>query len=233
MKEDNKIIVALDVDGRKEAIRWVNLLYPKIKTFKVGLKLYTACGPDIITAIRKAGAEVFLDLKFNDIPNTMALAVKEALKHKVAMLTVHTLAGPEALKAVSYAARGSRTKILGVTILTSICGHFLKDLGIRRKVSDEVLYLAKMAKRCGLDGVVSSAQEAKILKESLGKNFLIVTPGIRPGRSVRADQKRVMTPQEAIKAGADFLVVGRPVLEAKEPLKAVEEMRKECLWQKR
>jgi len=224
MKNKNRIIVALDVESRKEAMRWVDLLYPKVAIFKVGLKLYTACGPEIITAIRKKGAEVFLDLKFNDIPNTMAGAVKEALKYRVAMLTVHTLAGPAALKAVAGVARGSRTKILGVTILTSICGHFLKDLGIRRSVSDEVLYLAKMAKRCGLDGVVSSAQEAGVLRRSLGKDFLIVTPGIRPDKVAGGDQKRVATPQEAIKAGADLLVVGRPILEAKDPLSALGEL---------
>jgi len=224
MKCRNKIILALDVDNRKEAMRWVNLLYPKVSVFKVGLKLYTACGPEIITAIRKKGAQVFLDLKFNVIPNTMAGAVKEALKYRVGMLTVHALAGPEALKAIAAVASGSRTKILGVTLLTSICGHFLKGLGIMRSVSDEVLYLAKMAKRCGLDGIVSSAQEAKMVRSSLGKNFIIVTPGIRPGKFSSGDQKRVTTPQEAIKAGADFLVIGRPVLEARDPVAVLKEL---------
>lgn len=224
MIRQKKIILALDVDNHKEAMRWVNLLYPKIKVFKVGLQLYTACGPKIIQDIRKIGAEVFLDLKFNDIPNTMVNATKEVLKYKVAMFTVHTLSGPTALKEVAAVCRGSKTKVLGVTILTSICGHFLKDLGIKRKLSDEVLYLAKMAKRCGLDGVICSAQEAKIIRRYLGKNFLIVTPGIRPGKVCAGDQKRAATPREAINAGADFLVVGRPILEAKNPLSALKEL---------
>ncbi|MCM8789475.1 MAG: orotidine-5'-phosphate decarboxylase [Candidatus Omnitrophica bacterium] len=217
-----KLIVALDVDNYKEAVRWVNLLYPGIKIFKVGLQLFTACGPKIIQAIQKTGAKVFLDLKFNDIPNTMVKAVKEALKYKVSMLTVHTLSGPIALKEVSRAARGSNTKILGVTILTSLCQDFLKDLKIQRSLTDEVLYLASMAKRCGLQGVVCSVEEAKIIRENLGKNFLIVTPGIRPETKEAHDQRRAATSQEAVKAGADYIVVGRPILEAKEPLKVVK-----------
>ena len=219
-----KLIVALDVDNRKVAMRWVKKLYPQVRIFKVGLQLYTACGPQIIRDIRKSGAGVFLDLKFNDIPNTMAAAAKEAVKQKVSLLTVHTLAGPEALKAVAGACRGSQTKVLGVTILTSISPHFLKDLKIKRTLQQEVLYLAKMAKRCGLRGVVCSAQEAKLLRKSLGKNFLIVTPGIRSPGSDKADQKRIATPECARQAGADFMVVGRPILEAKDPLKAIAEL---------
>lgn len=224
MKQDPKLILALDVDNDKKAMRWVKLLYPQIRIFKVGLQLYTACGPKIIQDIRQAGAEVFLDLKFNDIPNTMANAAKEAIKHKVGMFTVHTLAGPEALKEVADVCRGSKTRVLGVTILTSICGHFLKDLGINRTVSSEVLYLAQMAKRCGLDGVVSSAQEAKLIRRELGKNFIIVTPGIRPDIVESDDQKRAATVSQAVKAGSNFLVIGRPILEARDPLKAVKEI---------
>jgi orotidine-5'-phosphate decarboxylase len=224
MSRKPKIILALDVNNVKQALRFVRLVYPAIKIFKVGLQLYTACGPKIIQDIRKTGAEVFLDLKFNDIPNTMAAAAQEALKYKVAMFTVHTLSGPTALKEVANVCRGSKTKVLGVTILTSICPHFLKDLKIKRTLSEEALYLAKMAKRCGLDGVVSSPEEAKIIRKNLGKNFLIVTPGIRPKRAGVDDQKRCATPQEAVKAGADFIVIGRPILEAKDPLSATQEI---------
>ena len=217
-----KLIFALDVDNYPQAMRWVKRLYPKVKIFKVGLQLYTACGPKIIQGIRKSGAEVFLDLKFNDIPNTMVGAAGEALKHKVAMFTVHTLSGPTALKEVVRACRGSKTKVLGVTILTSICPHFLKDLKIKRTLSEEVLYLAKMAKRCGLDGIVCSAQEAAPIRKFLGRDFLIVAPGIRPAGSAKGDQKQVATPQEARRVGVDYIVVGRPILEAKDPLTLVK-----------
>lgn len=223
-RNNANIILALDVDNHKEAMRWVKLLYPKVKIFKVGLQLYTACGPGIIQDIRKTGAQIFLDLKFNDIPNTMVNAAKEALKYKVAMFTVHSLAGPSALKAVAQICRGSRTKVLAVTLLTSIRGHFLKDLGIKRTVPEEILYLAKMAKRCEVDGVVCSAQEAKILRGQLGRNFIIVTPGIRLNKVARDDQQRTATPEEARKAGANFIVVGRPILEAEDPLQALEDM---------
>jgi len=222
MNQKPELILALDVDSDKQALHFVNLLYPKVKIFKVGLQLYTACGPRIIRDIRKVGAEVFLDLKFNDIPNTMVNAAKEALKYKVAMFTVHTLAGPTALKGVVRICRRSKTKVLGVTILTSLCGHFLKDLGIKRTLSSEVLYLAKMAKRCGLDGVVSSVQEAALLRKEMPKKFIIITPGIRPDSPGVDDQKRTATTKEAIHAGSDFLVVGRPILEAKDPLSTTQ-----------
>jgi len=224
MNQKPELILALDVDTHKQAMRFVNLLYPKVKIFKVGLQLYTACGPKIIRDIRKMGAGVFLDLKFNDIPNTIAKAAKEAVKYKAAMLTVHTLSGPAALQEVVDTCRGSKTKVLGVTILTSICPRFLKDLGIKRKMSAEVLCLAKIARRCGLDGVVCSVQEAKVIRKQLGKNFIIVTPGIRPEGVPRGDQKRAATPEEAKAAGSDYMVVGRPILEARDPLKAVQEL---------
>ncbi len=221
---NNKVILALDVEGFKRAKHFVDELYPKIKIFKVGLQLFTACGPQVIEYIRRKRAQVFLDLKFNDIPNTMVAAVREALKYKVAMLTVHTLSGPTALKEVSRAAENSRTKILGVTLLTSLCPHFLRDLKVQRTLGDEVLYLARMAKRCGLDGIVCSVQEARSIRKISGKDFVIVTPGIRPKDAQANDQKRVATAEEAIAAGADYLVVGRPILEAKDPLKALQEM---------
>lgn len=224
MSPTPKLILALDLDNYKQAMHWVNLLYPKVRMFKVGLQLYTACGPQIIKDIRKTGAQVFLDLKFNDIPNTMVGAAREAVKLGVAMFTVHTLSGPTALAEVARVCRKTRTKVLGVTILTSICGHFLKDLEIKRTVSEEVLYLGKMAKRNGLDGLVCSVQEAKLLRKYLGKNFLIVTPGIRPQGYKQDDQSRIATPSQALAAGADFIVVGRPILEAHNPLLVVKEL---------
>jgi orotidine-5'-phosphate decarboxylase len=219
-----KLILALDVDTAGKAGHFVKILYPVVKIFKVGLKLYTAFGPKIIKEIEACGADVFLDLKFNDIPNTMADAVKEALKNKVSMLTVHTLSGPSALKEVSKAARGTKTRILGVTILTSICQNFLNDLKIQRPLSEEVLYLAKMAKRCGLSGVVCSVHEAKQIRKACGKNFIIITPGIRPKGAGKNDQQRAATPAEAKKSGANFIVVGRPILDANDPLKAAQKI---------
>lgn len=224
MNQKPKLILALDVDSHKKALRWVNLLYPKVKIFKVGLELYTVCGPEIIKEIRKIGAEVFLDLKFNDIPNTMANAAREALKYKVAMFTVHALSGPAALKGIARACQGSNTKALAVTILTSICPRFLKDLGIHRELPQEVLYLARMARRCGLDGVVCSVQEARMIRKQMGKNFIILSPGIRPTGITKGDQKRIATPDEANKAGVNFIVVGRPILEAKNPVQVVEQI---------
>lgn len=228
-----KIILALDVDSHKQALRWVKLLYPQVKIFKVGLELYTACGPRIIKDIRSLGAEVFLDLKFNDIPHTMARAAGEVLKYKPAMFTVHALAGPAALKEVADACRRSKTKILGVTLLTSICQHFLQELGIKRKLSEEVLYLARMAKRSGLDGVVCSVREAALLRKELPKDFLLVTPGIRPVEAKNDDQMRSATAEEALKAGSDFLVVGRPILEAPDPRLAVSRLKENLLWPKK
>jgi orotidine-5'-phosphate decarboxylase len=218
------LIVALDVPARREALHWVKLLYPQIRIFKVGLQLYTACGPQIVRDIRAIGAEVFLDLKLNDIPQTMARAAEEIIKLKAAFFTVHALSGPQALKEVSRACQGTKTKPLAVTILTSTCPHFLRDLSVRRGLQEEVLYLAKLAKRSGLSGVVCSGQEAGIIRKELGGNFLIVTPGIRQQGAASHDQQRMATAAEAVKAGSDFLVVGRPILAAKDPLAAVQEL---------
>jgi len=223
-----QIILALDVNNHREAMRWVKLFYPQVQIFKVGLQLYTACGPKIIQDIRKVGAEVFLDLKFNDIPNTMAKAAQEALKHKVSMFTVHTLSGPAALKEVAKVCQGSKTKVLAVTILTSLCAHFLKDLKMQRSLPAEVLYLAKMAKRCGLAGAVCSVKEAKILRREMGRNFLLVTPGIRLANASADDQSRVATAREAMQAGANYIVVGRPILKASDPLTVVKNIIAEC-----
>lgn len=224
MKRVTQLILALDVDNLYRARHFVKMLYPRVKFFKVGLQLFTACGPKIIQEIRNIGGEVFLDLKFNDIPNTMANAARQAVKLKVALLTVHTLSGPTALKAVAKVCRGTKTKALGVTILTSICPHFLKDLRIQRSLKAEVSYLAKMAKISGLDGVVCSVEEAGALRKELGRNFLIITPGIRLPDANCQDQRRVATPQMARQAGADFMVVGRPILEAKNPLLALDKI---------
>ena len=216
------LILALDVDTLEEAKDFVDKLYPKIKIFKVGSHLFTVYGPKIIELLHKKGAEVFLDLKYFDIPNTVSGAVAAAVRLKVKMLTLHICGGQEMLEAaVSAASRQAKALkiakplLIGVTILTSQT----------TKVGG-VLALAKQGIACGLDGVVCSAQEAVVLRRKIKKDFVIVTPGIRPDNLGKDDQKRTATVSQAIKAGSDFLVIGRPILKAPDPLLQTEEMLK-------
>jgi len=218
------LIVALDVDTYKEAKKLVDELYPSVKIFKVGSQLFTGCGAKIVEYIRKKRAEVFLDLKYHDIPNTVASAVAQATRLKVFMLTVHAQGGVEMLKAAKDAAeevskdtRLRRPLIVAVTVLTS-----MKFDNVFGRVMD----LALDAKSAGLDGVVSSVEEAGALRERF-KDFIIVTPGIRPLGSEAADQKRVATPKAALEAGSSFLVVGRPIVSAKSPKSAAKQILKE------
>lgn len=217
-----RIILALDVDSLPRARYFINKLYPKIKIFKVGPHLFTAYGPKIIRLIQKKGGEVFLDLKFYDIPNTVANAVRQAVRLKIKMLTLHISGGKEMLERTVDAAKQEslrlkirRPLLVGITVLTS-----------QETNPDEVIRLAKQAIACGLDGVVCSAQEAGLLKKRIKRKFIIVTPGIRSGKEKADDQKRTATVKEAIKAGSDFLVIGRPILKAKDPVEAVRELLK-------
>ncbi len=215
-----KLILALDVGDFNQAKYFINKLYPKIKIFKVGCQLFTSCGPKIIEFIRKKGGEVFLDLKFFDIPNTVANAVRAATHHRVKMLTLHILGDEEMIKAAVKAAQQESKKLkikrpllIGVTVLTS-----------KEADSSDVLTLAKIGIECGLDGIVCSAQEAKFLRQKIKKKFIMLTPGIRPRSICGDDQKRTTTANEAIRAGSNFLVVGRPILKANDPLKALKEL---------
>ncbi|MBP7215662.1 MAG: orotidine-5'-phosphate decarboxylase [Candidatus Omnitrophica bacterium] len=214
------IILALDVDSLGEVSRFVDLLYPDIKIFKVGIHLFTAFGPKVVEVIRAKGAEVFLDLKFFDIPNTVANAVRQAVSLKVKMLTVHILGDEEMLRQAISAAQDESKKqsvtrplIIGVTVLTS-----------KEVVSSDVLTLASIGIDCGLDGVVCSAREAGLLRQNIKKDFVIVTPGIRAEGSQAQDQKRTATVSEAVKAGSDYLVVGRPILQASDPAQAAKKL---------
>ncbi len=223
MKQRAQMILALDVDDIQQAKYFVNRLYPKIRTFKVGPVLFTAYGPRIIDCIRKKGAQVFLDLKFHDIPNTVAGAVRQAVRLKVKMLTLHIAGGSSMLEAAVKAAEEESKRLnitapllIGVTVLTS-----------QGATPAQVLGLAKEAKAAGLDGVVCSVREAKALRKMAGAGFVIVTPGIRPHAHGFDDQRRVATVSDAVKAGSDFLVVGRPILEAKDPLAAMQAMLQE------
>ncbi len=220
-KISHKLIVALDINTFKEAKRFVGQLFPKVQIFKIGPVLFTAYGPKVIELVRKKGAEVFLDLKFHDIPNTVANAVRQAARLRVRMLTLHTAGGEEMLKVAARATQDEarRLKIkkpvlLGITVLTSD--------KVKTGTLKTVLERAKLAKACGLDGVVCSVQEAAAVRKVCGKDFIIVTPGIRPKGAEAGDQKRVATAKDAIAAGANYIVVGRPILEAKDPLGVVK-----------
>lgn len=228
-KHHPKLIVALDLDSYRKAARLVKMLSPYVKVFKVGNILFTQCGPKIVKYIHKRGAKVFLDLKYNDIPNTVSKAAVEATKMGVYMVNVHALSGKEAMRVTAKAVAQEAKKLhifkpilVAVTVLTSLHEEDLAPLGLKDSVEENVLRLAGAAKESGLDGVVASPREIGIIKEKFGENFVVVTPGIRPAWAQdKGDQKRVMTPAEAIKKGADFIVIGRPILEAKKPVKAV------------
>jgi orotidine-5'-phosphate decarboxylase len=214
-----RLIVALDVSTAAAARKIVAAVGDSALTYKVGMQLYTAEGPQIVRDLVASGRKVFLDLKYHDIPNTVAAAVREAAALKVSMLTVHASGGGRMLRAASEAARSadSPPMVLAVTVLTSFDDNDLDKLGVRGRVVDQVLRLAALAIADGCDGVVASAQEASELRSELGDDFAIVTPGVRPAGSGRGDQVRVATPAEAIAAGASHIVVGRPITDAADP----------------
>jgi len=226
-----RIILALDVESLKEAEKFVALLRDYIDVFKVGKRLFTHCGPKIIEMIHHHGGKTFLDVKYHDIPNTVAGAVEEACKHKVFMLTLHATGGQKMMREAVVASIKMSQKlstapptILAVTILTSLQQDDLKDIGITLPLKEAVLRLAELSKLAGVNGVVASARETGLIRAACGNDFLIVTPGIRPRGTASCDQKRTLTPKEAILAGADYIVVGRPILNAPDPLEAAKKM---------
>ena len=233
MREDDpreRLIFALDVDNFEEAIRWVRLLKEYVGFFKVGSQLFSHSGPKIIDWIHRQGKEIFLDLKYHDIPNTVARASEEVTKLGVSMLNLHALGGrvmiEKAVEAVHRKAKQleiPRPKILAVTILTSLNQKDLESLGFAGTLQGHVLALAKIAIDAGVDGVIASPQEISLLRPALGKDFIIVTPGIRLEGS-EDDQKRTMTPKEALEAGADYIVLGRIIRKAKDPVGALERL---------
>jgi len=217
----DKIIVALDVPSKDAALRLVEQLRPDISFFKIGLQLYTAEGPKIVSAVLSTGAKVFLD-----IPNTVARAVESANALGAQMLTIHLSGGSEMIRA-AVAARKSKLSIFGVTVLTSGTEQTLREIGISDKVDGQVLRLVKLGVEAGIDGVVASPHEIKRLRAEFGEKIKIVVPGIRPSWSEPGDQKRFMTPRKAIEAGADYLVIGRPITAHKNPSEAVEKILQE------
>jgi orotidine-5'-phosphate decarboxylase len=216
----DKIIVALDVPTKKEALELVEQLRKKISFFKIGLQLFTAVGPKVVREILETGAKVFLDLKLYDIPNTVAHAVESAGGLGVQMLTIH-LSGGDAMVKAALTARPKNMSILGVTVLTSLDEPAIRALGISSTIEEQVSRLAKMGVAAGIDGLVVSPHEVEVLRPQFGDDIELVVPGIRPPWSETADQKRVMTPRQALGAGADYLVIGRPIIADPNPLDAV------------
>src|SRR4030067_2751740 len=221
----DKIIFALDVDHFAEAQRWVKLLKDHVGIFKVGKQLFTHAGPKVIDMIRQKVQMVFLDLKYHYIPNTVAKAGEEATKLNVTMFNLHALGGFDMMKKTAEASKAaakslgiSKPLVRAVTILTSMDEEGLKEVGIHGPVMDEVERLATLAMKAGIDGVVASPQEIGAIRKRCGEKFLIVTPGIRLPSEKKDDQKRTLSPKEAIQSGPNYLVIGRPIKEGKDPV---------------
>ncbi len=220
---DPKVIVALDYDCAKKALDFVSEVSPKLCHLKVGKELFTACGPALVTELVKREFKVFLDLKFHDIPATVAKALKAAADLGVWMVNVHAMGSKAMLESAANALAplNNRPYLIAVTVLTSMDREQLNYIGLNINPEEEVLRLAALAKECGLDGVVSSARETALITDKLGRDFLKVTPGIRPVGSALGDQKRVVTPVEAVKNGASYLVIGRPITGSENPVKTL------------
>lgn len=220
---DPKIIVALDFPGAVPALALAHRLSPELCRLKVGKELFTATGPSLLEQLMKSGFEIFLDLKFHDIPNTTAQACKAAAALGVWMINVHALGGRKMLEAAQNAVSSCAKppKLIAVTLLTSMNQQDISDLGIDMTTEEMVLRLAMLAKDSGLDGVVCSAMETALLRRQCGNKFSLVTPGIRPADSSLDDQSRVMTPEAALRSGSSYLVIGRPITRAADPLKAL------------
>ena len=229
MRDQDRLIVALDVAGATQARQIVQAIGEAATTYKIGKQLFTAEGPQVVRDLVASGRKVFLDLKYHDIPNTVAAAVRSAAELGVSMMTVHASGGSKMLRAAVEAASQFPAKpvVLGVTVLTSLSDPDLQELGIAGNVLSQVLRLGALARAAGCGGLVASAQEARELRRALGEDFAIVTPGVRPAGAAAGDQSRVVTPKDAIAAGATYLVVGRPILEAPDPARAAQQIANE------
>jgi orotidine-5'-phosphate decarboxylase len=236
----DKIILALDVSDQGQALEIVDRFGEQINIFKVGLELFSSAGPSVVRSIRDKGHKVFLDLKFHDIPNTVTRAALSATRMGVYMFNVHTSSGFGAMKSCSEAVvelclkeNFDKPKILGVTVLTSLAPEMLRnEFGIQHSLRTHVKNLSKSARDAGLDGVIASGHEVSVIKKTCGSKFLIATPGIRPSWSPPEDQKRTMTPRDAIREGADYLVIGRSILDQPDSLKALDLIAVEILTAK-
>jgi orotidine-5'-phosphate decarboxylase len=228
-KEEPRVIVALDYPDAKSALALADRLSPSACKLKVGKELFTAAGPDLVKHLVKMGFPVFLDLKFHDIPNTVAAACRAAAALGVWMLNVHASGGRKMMEAAQDAVdqSGNRPLLIAVTVLTSMEKTDLREIGVAVCPTEQVSRLAALAKQSGLDGVVCSALESTALRTEFGGTFLLVTPGIRPAGTSAGDQSRIVTPASAIRAGSDYLVIGRPITQADDPLSALMQINQE------
>ncbi len=219
----SRVVVSLDFSDAKQALDLTRKLDPENCKLKIGKELFTRAGPGLVEKLVSSNFEIFLDLKYHDIPNTVASACRAAADLGVWMVNVHASGGRAMLEAAGEALDKTPNKplLIAVTVLTSMSDEDIRELAIMNSVAEQVLLLARLAKSCGLDGVVCSAKEANQLSIELGKSFCLVTPGIRPAGSSNDDQKRIMTPAEAINAGSHYLVIGRPITKAADPLAAL------------
>ncbi|MCK5802805.1 MAG: orotidine-5'-phosphate decarboxylase [Lentisphaeria bacterium] len=215
-----ELIVALDVNTQEEALAVTENIGDAVQWYKIGKQLFTRFGPGIVSELRSRGKKVFLDLKFHDIPNTVAQAVRSAAAIGADMTNVHAAGGPSMLRAAAEAANETGLLCIAVTVLTSLDREELEAVGVHSNPAEQVARLGKLTRKCGLPGVVCSAREIVLLRETCGDSFTLVVPGIRPAGADKGDQKRVMTPGEAAAAGADFIVVGRPIRAADDPAAA-------------
>ena len=217
---DPKVIVALDYPDESQAFQFINQVSPELCRLKVGKEMFTHLGPGFIERIQDKGFEVFLDLKYHDIPNTVARACEAAADLGVWMINVHALGGRRMMEtaANALASHQQRPYLIAVTILTSMADSDLAEIGFNLGSSEMAIKLANLAQQSGLDGVVCSALESESMRQKFGNDFLLVTPGIRPAGSASDDQRRIMTPADAIQAGSSYLVVGRPVTQADDPV---------------
>ncbi|MCX5887328.1 MAG: orotidine-5'-phosphate decarboxylase [Proteobacteria bacterium] len=227
----SRVILALDVDTIDQARDLVSHLAPSFRIFKVGYQLFTHYGIQALEMVKGLGGEVFLDLKFHDIPETVARACEEATRHRVKLFTIHALGGKEMIKRAAEQTKMAAEKfgvtkplVLAVTVLTSLNQEQIREVGIDLPLKDSIIRLAQLAQEGGADGVIASAQEAALIKENCGKSFLVIAPGIRPAFASAHDQKRIATPRAAFEAGADYIVIGRPITQAKDPVEAAKKL---------
>lgn len=225
-----KLLVALDFDSRDHCIALVDQLDPSLCRLKVGKELFTRFGPNLVELLQEKGFDIFLDLKFHDIPNTVAKAVRAAADLGVWMVNVHASGGLRMMQAAQESLAGfeRRPILIAVTVLTSMESSELAALGVDGDAQTQVLRLAKLAQQAGIQGVVCSGHELEAIKSTCGQGFLAVTPGIRPASAEQGDQRRVMTPSQALASGSDYLVVGRPITQAQDPLAALKAIAEEC-----
>lgn len=232
MIDDKRIIVALDYSDRDQALQMARQLDPALCRVKVGKELFTRCGPGIVEALHALNFDVFLDLKFHDIPNTTARAVRAAAELGVWMVNVHASGGTRMMASAREQleqVKDNRTLLIAVTVLTSMQREDLAEIGLDVDPMEHVVRLAKLTQAAGLDGVVCSAQEVSAIREAVAGDFALVTPGIRPADSERGDQQRIMTPEQAILTGSDYLVVGRPITQASVPVEAAQRIQQEVM----